>query len=273
MICAPGGVDPITFDADLVIFDKDGTLIDFHTLWAGKMRAGVEALLPAVCAAWNCPPRGERARHLKSALYRSLGFDEGRVAFAAEGPVVSASMETLYTIAATVVYQQGLRGGGALGWLASDLLVRDHLTPAMDAAFAPEIIRPLAGAQAAVRALHEAGIAVAVITSDDERPTRQSLEWLGLAHAVRFVAGADSGYGHKPAPHALLAACASARTTPARTAVVGDTSTDMLMAERGGAGLRVAVTTGFVGAPVLAPLAHVVLDSLEEIRVAAPAAA
>jgi len=264
----PSNATPVEFDADLVAFDKDATLIDFHTLWAGKMRAGVQTLVSAVCAVWGCSPRGERALYLQSALYRSLGFDEGMGTFYPEGPVISASMETLYTIAATVVYQQGLRGGGALSWLASDSLVREEMVPAMDSAFSAELLRPLAGAREAIGALHRAGAAVAVITSDDEAPTRRTLEILGLSDMVFFVAGADSGYGHKPSPDALLAACAQKGLSPQRAVMVGDTKTDMVMATRAGAGLRVGVTTGFVGAAVLADHAHVVLDSLENFRVA-----
>ncbi|MGL4650437.1 MAG: HAD family hydrolase [Caldilineaceae bacterium] len=263
----PKGRPSLTFDADLVAFDKDATLIDFHLLWAGKVRAGVESLALAVCAVWGCPPKGDRAQHLRAALYRALGFEEATGLFAAQAPIVSGSMETLYTIAATVVYQQGLRGRGSTSWLASELLVREEMAPAMDRAFGPAVLRPLPGAVGAIRALHAAEVAVAVITSDDEAPTRRTLGHLGLSDAVAFVAGADSGYGHKPSPDALLAACAQRGILPDRVAMVGDTTTDLLMAQRAGVGLRVGVTTGFVGEPVLAPLAHIVLDSLEELAV------
>lgn len=268
LICTPIGADPVHFAADLVVFDKDGTLIDFHTLWAQKVHVGVEALVQAACTAWQAPPRGERALHLQASLYRALGYDEGTRSFAPQGPVVTAAMETLYTIAATVLYQQGLRGGGELGWVAADQLVRASLVPAMDAAFGAESLRLLAGARAAIESLHAAGVAVAVITSDDEAPARKTLNLLGLDGQVRFVAGGDSGYGHKPAPDALLAACAALQVAPARTAMLGDTTADLIMATRAGAGLRVGLTTGFVGAAVLAPHADVVLGSLEELRVA-----
>ncbi|NIS34482.1 MAG: hypothetical protein GWN79_19860, partial [Actinobacteria bacterium] len=38
------GMDGRTFDVDLVVFDKDGTLIDFHGLWDTRCRDAIERL-------------------------------------------------------------------------------------------------------------------------------------------------------------------------------------------------------------------------------------
>jgi phosphoglycolate phosphatase-like HAD superfamily hydrolase len=50
--------------------------------------------------------------------------------------------------------------------------------------------------------------------------------------------------------------------------MVGDSTTDMLMGQRAGIGLRVAVLTGMMDSATLAPLAHVVLPSIEGISIA-----
>ena len=54
-----------------------------------------------------------------------------------------------------------------------------------------------------------------------------------------------------------------------RTAVVGDTLGDLIMAERAGAGLRVGVLTGAGTREVLAPYADVIIESVDDIRAAA----
>lgn len=243
------------FDAGLVVFDKDGTLIDFDTLWAGKLVAGVERLL----AALDRDPAADGS--LRTDLYRTFGYDATAGRFFAQGPVITASMPTLYTIAATVLAQHGW------GWLDAELLVHETLVPAMAQAFGPHMLRPLANLPALFGALRGAGVLIAVVTSDDESPTRHTLEILGLERYVSFVAGADSGFAHKPAPHAVLAACAAANVPPQRTAVVGDSTTDMLMAQRAGAGLAAAVLTGHMGRALLAPSAQVVLNRVDEIRI------
>ena len=53
------------FDIELVVFDKDGTLIDFHHLWGQKAMLWVECLVQRVGG-------GER---LREALYRTVGYD------------------------------------------------------------------------------------------------------------------------------------------------------------------------------------------------------
>jgi HAD superfamily hydrolase (TIGR01549 family) len=115
-------------------------------------------------------------------------------------------------------------------------------------------------------ALRAAGIQIAVVTSDDRAPTLAALEWLKVIDHVVFIACADDGYPYKPAPEAVWAACKSTGIPAQRAAMVGDSTTDMLMAQRAGVGLRVAVLTGLMDRAVLAPLADVVLDSIGEIH-------
>lgn len=245
---------PRAFDAQLVIFDKDGTLIDFAHLWGAKTIAGVEALMQAADAAARTPA-------LRADLYALLGYDPAQHCFDRHSPVLTAPMSKLYTLAAGALYRHGW------GWLEAELLVERHFAPAMHAAFDPAMLRPIANLPALFGALHAAGVTLAVITSDDRDPTLTTLAWLGVAEQVRFVAGADDPYAHKPAPDAVWAACATLGVEPAATAYVGDSTTDMLTAQRAGVGLRVAVCTGLMDAATLASHAHVVLDSIAAIRI------
>jgi phosphoglycolate phosphatase len=66
----------------------------------------------------------------------------------------------------------------------------------------------------------------------------------------------------------LLAAGQQLGLDPARCAVVGDTLGDLWMAERAGAGLKVAVLTGAGEPALLAGHADVILGSIDEIRIA-----
>lgn len=245
---------PRAFDAELVIFDKDGTLIDFAHLWGAKTVAGVEALVQALDAT-------ARRAELRADLYALLGYDPEHARFDRHSPVLTAPMPKLYTLAAAALYRHGW------GWLEAELLVERTFAPAMLAAFDPTMLRPTADLPVLFGALHAAGVHLAVITSDDRGPTLTTLAWLGIAEQVRFVAGADDPYAHKPAPDAVWAACAELGVAPAATAYVGDSTTDMLTAQRAGVGLRVAVCTGLMDAGTLAPHAHVVLDSVAAIRV------
>jgi phosphoglycolate phosphatase len=248
---------PVAFDAELVIFDKDGTLIDFVGLWARKTGDAVTALAAALSA----------SPELATELYGNLGYDPVHGRFDHQSPVITAPMSTLYTIAAATLYRHGW------GWLDAELEVERHFIPAMNAYLAPEEVTPLAKLPAIFGALQGAGVQIAVVTSDDRGPTVATLELLGVAQQVAFIACADDDYPHKPAPEALWAACAHCDVAANRTVMVGDSTTDMLMAQRAQMGLRAAVLTGVMTREILAPHADVVLPSIGAIQVAVGQAA
>jgi phosphoglycolate phosphatase len=115
--------------------------------------------------------------------------------------------------------------------------------------------------------LRAGGCGIAVATTDDRDPTERTLAALGIADRIDATVCADDGIAVKPAPDMILHLCATLGVAPARTAVVGDTAADLQMGRAAGAGLIVAVLTGVGGRGDLAPLADVVIASIEELEV------
>jgi phosphoglycolate phosphatase len=99
--------------------------------------------------------------------------------------------------------------------------------------------RPYEGIPAAAASL--AGWApLAVLTNKPERPTRRLLDALGLAPHFRWVIGGDTPFGRKPDPSGLRHLIGAARTTAARTLLLGDSMVDVDTARRAGAAVCVA---------------------------------
>ena len=238
------------FDADLIIFDKDGTLIDFKHLWAQKTIAGVEQLVAAI----------DGSAALRHDLYHTLGYDPVANEFAMQGPVITAAMSKLYTIAAAVLFQHGWP------WLEAELLVEAHLVPGMANVLTANLLRPTTDLRRLFDQLQAAHVQIAVITSDEHAPAEKTLRLLGVHDAVAFLAGADDVYPPKPHPAGILAACAQTGVAPARTLMVGDSTTDMVMGERAGVGFRLGVLTGIIDWATLAPSADIVIDSIAQIE-------
>jgi phosphoglycolate phosphatase len=106
-----------------------------------------------------------------------------------------------------------------------------------------------------------------VVTTDHRRETEETLRILEITHLVDHMVCGDDGFQSKPAPDMLLATCEQLGIAPVRCAVVGDTQGDLLMAQRAGAGLRVAVLTGAGDRAALQNEADAVLDSVDDITV------
>lgn len=251
-------VGSVSFDAALVIFDKDGTLIDFNHAWGQQAVAGVERLVAAVRVGRH--PRGG-SDSLRRDLYRSLGYDPQTGHTDGSGPLATAPMGKLYTIAATVLYQYGI------GWDEAEAHIKNSFEAGIIAIPLRELVLPVTDLRALLSKLHQAHVRVAVVTTDDRSRTQETMALLGIQDQLDFLACGDDQIPQKPAPDAILKACAQLKVEPPRTLVVGDTVTDMMMAKRAGAGCRAAVLTGASSRDSLAAHADVVLDSIADIRV------
>jgi phosphoglycolate phosphatase-like HAD superfamily hydrolase len=239
----------VPFDADLAAFDKDGTLIDFEFMWGRMAMIWVERLV-----------EGSQGELLQRDLYHSLGFDPDRQQTEPESPLAIATTGQLQTIAAATLYRHGIP------WPEAEDRARLAFDTSSDLPLS-HLIRATGDVAGLLGHLQEAGVRVAVVTTDDRAATVETLRILGIAHLVDSLVCGDDGLPSKPAPDLLLAACGRSGVEPARTAVVGDTLGDLLMAGRAGAGLRVAVRTGAGDPAKLAQHADVVLTSIDEIRV------
>jgi phosphoglycolate phosphatase len=87
--------------------------------------------------------------------------------------------------------------------------------------------RPYDGAADALRALHDAGLRLAVVTNKQHRFAVALLRLLGLEAWVDVVVGGDSCERRKPDPQPLLFACDSLRVAPGQTVMVGDSTNDV----------------------------------------------
>jgi phosphoglycolate phosphatase len=218
-----------------ILFDKDGTLLDFEATWTPVLRQ------LALDAAGGDLARAER-------LLEQGGLDPATGKFRA-GSVLGAG--TSATI--TEFWRPELSGGALTAAIA-----------AMDRAFlehgrAHSV--PLPGAAETLARLAARGIVMGVATNDATLAAKAALANLGLSQYLPFVFGYDSVTRAKPAPDMVLAFARDAALEPAEIAVVGDNPHDMEMARRAGA-VAIGVTSGNSSADDLAALADVVLPGI-----------
>ena len=242
----------VPFDAHMVAFDKDGTLIDFELMWGRLVVVWVERLIQGMDLQW-----------LDQDLYTSLGYDPRRQRTEPQSPLAIATTAQLQTIAAATLYRRGVP------WPEAEDRARLAFDTSQDLPLA-SLVQPTGDIASLCSALQGAGVRVAVVTTDHRLETEETLRVLAISELVDCVICGDDGLPSKPAPDMLLAACEKLAVKPAHCAVVGDTMGDLLMARRAGAGLAVAVLAGAGDPTLLARHADIVLQSIDEISLIDP---
>ena len=229
---------------DLVIFDKDGTLIEFGSMWSGWAVALADAL--------NAATR----RSVEGPLFAMLGYDAATGIVLPGGGLAATPMARLRERSLEVLIGMGLTDGAA----------KEALSVAWHAPDPVGLVQPLTDLDDLFGRLHAGDRRIAIATSDDREPTERTIAALGLAGAIDALVCADDGVAVKPAPDMVLHLCKEIGVAPGRTAVVGDAPADLQMARAAGAGLVIGVLTGVGARADLEPLADLVIDSVEDLK-------
>ena len=225
-----------------ILFDKDGTLIDFRATWIPAYRASAEALAHAA----NKPA-------LAKELLLAGGYDPD------SGTLDPTSLLSCGT------NDQIADRWSVVGQLDSAVDVRrtvrrifyEHATRAPI---------PITDLGALFARLKGRGIRLGVATSDSTDSAIAMLEAFSVRHLVDYVAGFDLGFGAKPDTGLVTGFCRKTGLTAGEIAVVGDTRHDLVMAASAGVGLAVGVLSGVTGREGLADLSDVILNSVAEIE-------
>lgn len=222
-----------------ILFDKDGTLVDFQRTWG----PATHTVMTELC-------NGD-----------SAAFD--RLAAVSHYDPVGRMLLPGSPVVIETTYGYGKLWAQALGVpLTAEFVERvdrmyfqttlDHLTPMGD-------VKALLGG------FRARGLRLGLMTNDADANTRAQMRRLGLDGLLEFIAAYDSGFGHKPDPDPVLAFAAFAKVKPAEIAVVGDTDHDLVAARAAGA-IAVGVLSGPMPRERLEPHADVLLPSIAKLE-------
>lgn len=223
---------------DAILFDKDGTLVDFDRTWGPAAYEVMQTLAAGRDAAFR-------------RLAEVSRFDLRDRTFAPDSPFLTGALH---------VY--GPLWAKALG--RRDLPRLNEEIAGLFRVAALSSLTPIGDPAALTRRLGGEGYRLGIVSNDSEASIRLQAGRLGILEDLDFLAGCDSGFGAKPDPGMIIAFAGAFAVTPSRIAVVGDTLVDMRAARAAGAA-AIGVLTGPSHREDLAAHADYMIDTVEDL--------
>ncbi|MER8752513.1 HAD family hydrolase [Mesorhizobium sp. M1050] len=222
-----------------ILFDKDGTLVDFNATWLGV-------------ADFMAMDASEGDRWKADRLLAAAGFDFTNKRFKPDSIFASGT-----NLDVVELWFPRLSNEDQMLAVARFNEITSVQGSAMAVAL-PGIVDTLT-------ALHRKSYRLGVATNDSTSGAEKTLVTLGVAQLFDAAYGYDAVANPKPAPDTILAFSDLTGLKPAEIAMVGDNRHDLEMARAGGCGLAVGVLSGTGTRESLAGIADIVLDSVADL--------
>ena len=222
-----------------ILFDKDGTIIDYWRTWVPINR---EAALYAA--------GGDEA--VADHLLRLGGHDPATDRIVPGTPLAAGDYND---IAHAFAAYPGVAAASELAAGIERIFVRGG---AQHSALIP-------GVRETIEALKNRGFRLGLATNDSIGGLEASLAAHGILDCFDFAAGCDAGHGAKPGPGMALAFCKAVGIAPQEAAMAGDAVHDLAMGRAAGFGLNIGVLSGTSAREDLEDYADLILDSINDL--------
>lgn len=226
-----------------IVFDKDGTLIDFNTTWSPtyhfaslEFAKGDKTLATELLTQHGF--NSATQRFTGGSLLAAGNNKEIAEAWSKQLPAINSSAECV-----------------ALANRLHDIFAEQGR---INSAAVPDL-------KLILQQLKLSGLKLGVATADSYQGIHNTLDAFDVLKDFDFLCGYDSGHGTKPEAGMVLAFCQSQSLNPVEVIVVGDNSHDIEMGRNANAGLCVGVLTGTSTRKELEKIADVVLNDIREL--------
>jgi phosphoglycolate phosphatase len=236
---------------ELVIFDKDGTLVDLYNYWANMISFRVE----------SAQRKLDFNENNKIDIMYAMGVDVENGRLRSEGPVglkkreivMQAMVDSLTEIGFTDTYDMCFQI-----FKEVDEQSINHLI---------DIVKPVNGMHELINSLYEKNCKIAIATTDKAARADLAADFLGISDSVNMVVGEDMVANCKPHPDMANLILEELSVDKENTVIVGDAITDIEMGLNAGLKASIGVCSGLTSARKLEEKTKFVIEDISRIRV------
>jgi len=243
-------VEGRTVKCGLVIFDKNGTLVDQNMV------------LLALAKARRSSFKNHAGEDSAALWERLVGVNLKNDEIDQGGPLGTAPRREEILIASAALYLN------QHSWSEAKQLAQKIYDEADESMTPPYGSVFLSGVEEALSRLKRGGLKLAIASTDTHRRTVESFKALGVAKLFDVVVGSDDVVNGKPSPDMILQILKETGVSADDAVMVGDSASDMQMGRNVKVQACIGVLTGFTSAEKLGQLADIVVSSVAELRTA-----
>ena len=246
------GIDEnIIYNIELVIFDKDGTLVDLYNYWANMVNYRAELAQKKL---------GFNESNKIDIIY-AMGVDVENGRLRSEGPVGLKKRE--------VVMQAMIDFLAEIGFSDTYDLCNDIFKEAdeLSVNHLKEIVKPIKGMHELNNSLFEKKCKIAVATTDKTARAELVMSHLGMLEKMDIVVGEDMVANCKPHPDMANLILKELSVDKENAVIVGDAITDIEMGLNAGLKASIGVCSGLTSEKNLFEKTEYVIEDISKIRV------
>lgn len=246
---------PVLDDPELIIFDKDGTLIDVHFYWTAMIRLRADKIVQKYF-----PGRSD-AESIWLDLVETMGINHNTGRMKREGPV--GIRPRSYII--QVVVEALCRTSNPVPAKEIEQIFNEVDQNTLGRIL--DFVKILPGVADFLKQAHAAGVKLAIATSDRTDRAEETFREMGLLNYFDSVLGGDRIQRSKPEPEMVNRLISELGVKREKTVVVGDHPVDILMGQNAGLTCNVGVLTGLGRTEDFLSMPCILADDFSQMRV------